>query len=283
MTIPSTSLRTGYAEVIGDPIAQSLSPVIHGFWLRALNIGADYRRTLVTRADFPDYLAKRRTDPDWRGCNVTMPLKLDAAALADDTDDLSMAARAANLLIPREGRVLAGNTDVTGVLAALPESLMPRGAEVCVIGTGGAARAVLAALRIRDVALVMISARDVHEGRVLLAEFGFDGCVHPLEDAHHIETAEVIINATPLGMVGQPQMPNGILENLRDPMPDAVVFDMVITPIETELLRAAKAQGLRTVRGVDMLVEQAAESFSLLFGAKPPRDRDAALLKELGA
>ena len=90
--------------------------MIHGFWLKALEIDADYRRTLVTRADFPDYLAKRRADPDWRGCNVTMPLKLDAVALADDATDRAVAAGAANLLLPREGKLVAANTDVGGAV-----------------------------------------------------------------------------------------------------------------------------------------------------------------------
>ena len=92
-------------------------PSIHGFWLEALKIDADYRRTLVTRADFPTYLAERRADPDWRGCNVTMPLKLDAVALADDATDRAVAAGAANLLLPREGKLIAANTDVGGVIA----------------------------------------------------------------------------------------------------------------------------------------------------------------------
>ena len=72
-----------YAEVIGDPIEQSLSPAIHNFWLEALGIGATYSRRRVARADLPAYLAERRTDENWRGANVTMPLKLDAVALAD--------------------------------------------------------------------------------------------------------------------------------------------------------------------------------------------------------
>ena len=145
---------TAYAEVIGDPIAQSQSPVIHGFWLKALKIDADYRRTLVTRADFPAYLAKRRADPDWRGCNVTMPLKLDAVALADDATDRAVAAGAANLLLPREGKLIAGNTDVGGVIAII-EQLRDAGAamgSVTVLGTGGAARAVLVALRFCKIA-----------------------------------------------------------------------------------------------------------------------------------
>ena len=272
-----------YAEVIGDPIVQSKSPAIHHFWLDALQMKGEYRATRVTRADFHAFLANRRTDPNWLGCNVTMPLKLDAIAVAGEADDLAMAARAANLLVCREGRLRACNTDIHGILAALPETLMPPGSEVCVLGTGGAARAVMAALRMRNVGLVLISARDVQQARSLLVEFGFGGSARALDDAQNIQTAEVIINATPLGMAGQAPMPLAILDHLSDPMPNAVVFDMVVTPAETELIRAAEAAGLRTVKGIAMLVEQAAESFELLFGKKPPRDRDADLFAMLRA
>ena len=95
-TPPSASLRTGYAEVIGDPVEHSLSPQIHGFWLHCLGIEGRYGRRQVTRAELPDYIGEKRRDPDWRGTNVTMPLKLDAVALADGAADWAVAAGAAN-------------------------------------------------------------------------------------------------------------------------------------------------------------------------------------------
>ena len=107
-----------YAEVIGDPIVQSLSPTIHSFWLEALGIDATYGRRQVSRAELPAYLEERRADPDWRGSNVTMPLKLDAAALADEVTDRAVAAGAANVLMMRDGRLAAANTDV-GAIAIL--------------------------------------------------------------------------------------------------------------------------------------------------------------------
>ena len=106
----------GFAEVIGDPIVQSKSPAIHNFWLNKLGLPGDYKATQVTRAELSEFIAGRRQDPNWRGCNVTMPLKLDAILLADETSDRAVAAGAANLLIHKDGRLLAGNTDVAGVL-----------------------------------------------------------------------------------------------------------------------------------------------------------------------
>jgi shikimate dehydrogenase len=267
---------TAYAEVIGDPIAQSRSPVIYDFWLKSHKIDADYRRTQVTRAEFPDYLAKRRADPDWRGCNVTMPLKLDAVALADDATDRAVAAGAANLLVPRKGKLVAANTDVGGVIAIV-EHLQKAGAamrSVTVLGTGGAARAVLVALRFCKIPSVIIEARDMGEARKLAVEFGID---EPRPFDAPIET-DGLINATPLGMPGRPDVCCEL-----DKMPrDGWVFDLV-TLADTPLIERARARSLRVANGLAMLVEQAAESFPLLFNAKPPRDRDAALFKALGA
>jgi shikimate dehydrogenase len=268
---------TMYAEVIGDPIAQSQSPVIHGFWLEALKIDADYRRTLVTRADFPDYLAKRRADPDWRGCNVTMPLKLAAVDFADDATDRAVAAGAANLLVPREGRLVAANTDVGGAIDVV-QRLREAGAameSVTVLGTGGAARAVLVALRFSEIPKVTIQARDMAEARKLSVEFRLSEAPR-LFDAPI--TTDGLINATPLGMPGRAD-----LCCVLDEMPPAGwVFDLV-TLADTGLIERARERGLRVANGLAMLVEQAAESFPLLFDAEPPRDLDAALLRELGA
>ena len=268
---------TIYAEVIGDPIAHSQSPVIHGFWLKALKIDANYRRTLVTRADFPDYLAKRRADPDWRGCNVTMPLKLDAVALADDATDRAVAAGAANLLVPREGKVIASNTDVGGAIAVV-QRLREAGAamgSVTVLGTGGAARAILVALRFCKVGKVIIEARDMAEARKLTVEFGL-GEAPQLFDTP--VTTDGLINATPLGTPYRADPCCGL-----DAMPrNGWVFDLV-TLADTPLTERARARGLHVANGLSMLVEQAAESFPLLFDAEVPRKLDAALLKVLGA
>lgn len=268
---------TAYAEVIGDPIAHSQSPLVHGFWLKALKIDADYRRTVVTRADFPDYLAKRRADKDWSGCNVTMPLKLDAVALADDATDRAVAAGAANLLLPREGKLVAANTDVGGVISII-QRLQNDGAamgSVTVLGSGGAARAVLVGLRFCKIQKVIIEARDMGEARKLAVEFGLG------EEPRLFDTpvdTDGLINATPLGMPGRPDLCCAL-----DAMPrHGWVFDLV-TLADTPLIERARARGLHVANGLAMLVEQAAESFPLLFDAKPPRDQDAALFKALGA
>ncbi len=265
-----------YAEVIGDPVEHSLSPVIHGFWLEALAIDAEYGRRQVSRADLPDYLLERRADLDWRGANVTMPLKLDAVALADESTDRAVAAGAANVLMMREGRLVAANTDVGAIailLAKLGEAKARMGS-VTLLGNGGAARAALVALKLVGISAVRVQARDLAEARKLAVAFGLDVGPAPL-------TAPIVsdglINATPLGMTGRDCL-NCDLSHLPE---GGWVFDMVYDPADTPLVEAARLRGLAVVTGLDMLVEQAASSFKLLFGADPPRDRDAELWQKL--
>ena len=265
-----------YAEVIGDPIEQSRSPLIHGFWLEALGIDADYRRHKVTRAQLADYLAERRGDPVWRGANVTMPLKLDALALADDASDRAVAAGAANLLTLHEGKLVAANTDV-GAIALLVDRLRQRGAamgSVTLLGNGGAARAALVACKLVGISAVRIQARDMADAMKLAVEFGLEVEPAPITDTI---VSDGLINATPLGMPGRDCL-NCDLSRMPQ---NGWVFDMITDPPETLLIAAAKARGLAIVTGLEMLVEQAATSFKLLFDADPPRDRDAILWQKL--
>lgn len=265
-----------YAEVIGDPIEHSLSPTIHNFWLEALAIKASYGRKRVGRADLPTYLGEKQSDPDWRGSNVTMPLKLDAIAQADEASDRAVAAGAANVLMRRDGRLVAANTDV-GAIAILLTRLYEakaRMGSVTLLGNGGAARAALVALKLVGIAAVRIQARDLGQAMKLAVEFGLE--IEPAPFTAPIET-EGLINATPLGMPGIDCL-NCDLHRMHS---DGWVFDMVATPQGTPLLEAARKRGLKIADGMDMLVEQAAASFKLFFDAAAPRDRDPQLWQKL--
>jgi shikimate dehydrogenase len=265
-----------YAEVIGDPIEHSLSPLIHTFWLNALGIEASYGRRKVTRAELPAYLAGKRADPAWRGTNVTMPLKLDALTLADAVADWAVAAGAANVLLPREGKLVAANTDVSAIavlLSRLHEAKAQMGS-VTLLGNGGAARAALVALKLVGITMVRIQARDLSQATKLAVEFGLE--TEPVPFTLPI-VSDGLINATPLGMAGRECL-NCDLKRMPD---DGWVLDMVYDPVETPLIAAARQRGLRTVNGLNMLVEQAATSFKLLFEHDAPRDRDAELWQKL--
>ncbi len=161
-----------YAEVIGDPIAHSKSPLIHEFWLEKLGIEADYRATHVMADDLARFIAERRGDDAWRGCNVTIPHKIAMLDLVDDPGAVRESIGAMNTIVrDAEGRVFGTNTDAAGFYAPLAEVDLA-GAPVVVIGAGGAARAVLFALARAGVGPVTILNRSPLKGAALLARFG---------------------------------------------------------------------------------------------------------------
>lgn len=256
-----------YAEVIGDPISHSKSPTIHGFWLEALGIEADYRAQHVTPEGLGDYFASRRADPNWRGCNITIPHKQSALEFVEDRGDVRGTIGAINTVI-RDGDALVGtNTDAGGFYAPIA-GLDLAGRHALVIGAGGAARAILFALSKLGIGKVTIQNRNVLKGAALLSSLGIKGDAVPLGTS--IPPVDLLVNASALGMTGQPP-----LEIDLDPLPeDAVVYDIVYAPLETDLLAQAHDRELGTVDGLDMLIGQAALAFELFFGAEPPRDRD---------
>ena len=201
-----------------------------------------------------------------------MPLKLDAVALADGASDRAVAAGAANLLMMRDGRLTAANTDVGAIVTLLGKlhQAKARMGSVTLLGNGGAARAALVALKLVGVTNVRVQARDLSEARRLAVEFGLETGPAPFTEPI---VSDGLINATPLGMPGR----DCLNCDLQDMPAQGWVFDMAYGPSETPLIEAAKEAGLQMVDGLDMLVEQAAASFELFFGQKPPRDRDAEL------
>jgi shikimate dehydrogenase len=257
-----------YAEVIGDPIAHSRSPIIHRFWLGQLGIDADYRATRVVPDELAGYFEARRADPNWRGCNITVPHKEAALAHVPDPGGVRETIGAINTVFRDDQNGIAGtNTDAAGFWSPI-SALDLAGKRVAVVGAGGAARAILFALSRIDVGPVTILNRSPLKAAGLLALFGLKGNVLPLSGP--LPSASLLVNASTLGMAGQPA-----LELDLSPLPDdAVVYDIVYAPLQTPLLKAAEERGLGTIDGLEMLIGQAAPAFELFFGAEPPRDRD---------
>lgn len=257
-----------YAEVIGDPIAHSKSPIIHGFWLASLGIEADYRAFHVTASALPGYFADRMADPDWCGCNITIPHKITALDHVADPGGVRASIGAINLVTRDEhGAFFGTNTDAGGFYAPI-SGMDLTNAPVVVIGAGGAARAILFALSRLGVGRVTVLNRNVLKAAALLASFGLKGDALPL--GAPLPPAALLVNASALGMKGQPPLAIDL-----GPLPDdAVVYDIVYAPLETPLLAAARARDLDIVDGLDMLIGQAALAFEILFGVAPPRDRD---------
>ena len=268
-----------YAEVIGDPIRQSKSPAIHGYWLERLGLDGDYRATHVTTGGLADFIAARRQDPDWRGCNVTMPHKQAVIALLDRLDPLAARVGAVNTIVPEGGELVGYNTDVPGFLEPLrpllDQSHLFRMARV--LGTGGAARAIIAALAGEGLVLVL-AGRDPAKARALLDELDPTGDHHVTDLAHFAGPTDfafddragcfdLIVNATALGMTGHPPL----AFDLSHAPPGSVFYDIVTSPLDTAFLRAARERGFRTVDGLSMLIGQADHAFRRFFGALPPR------------
>ncbi len=259
-----------YAEVIGDPIAHSKSPLIHRFWLAKLGIDADYRATHVRPDTLGDFIAQRRDDADWRGCNVTIPHKIAVLDHIADPGGVRDSIGAANTVFRSEDGWAATNTDAAGFYAPIADVPL-EGAPVAVIGSGGAAMAVLFALSRANVGPVTLLARNALKGAGLLSRFGLRGDVKPLTAT--LPPVALLVNASSLGMIGQPALDL----DLAPLTADAIVYDLVYAPFETLLLAAADARGLATVDGLEMLIGQAALAFELFFRSAPPRDDDAEL------
>jgi len=257
-----------YAEVIGDPIAHSKSPLIHGFWLRQLGMDAEYRTAHVPPDALCAYIDSRRDDPLWRGCNVTIPHKLSVMEHVADPGDVRTSIGAMNTIARDDTGALFGtNTDAGGFYAPLGQSDFT-GANVAVIGAGGAARAVLFALSRMDVASVTIHARNALKAMGLLASFGLKGQVRGMDDP--LGEVDLLVNTSPLGMKGFDPLNVDL-----SPLPtSALVYDIVYAPLETALLKQARNLGLDTVDGLEMLIGQAALAFEIFFDVAPPRDHD---------
>ena len=260
-----------YAEVIGDPIAHSKSPVIHNFWLQELGIDAEYRKTRVAPADLAAYFLKRRADPDWLGCNITIPHKIAALDYVDDPGGVRERIGAINTVACETGGPLIGtNTDAGGFLQPLLERGW-KGSSAILAGTGGAAQAIGFALRSVGVTDLTIVARDAAKGRALLDRLAVDGRVQDFDAA--LPAADLLVNSTSLGMVGNPPW----APDLSALHPGAMVYDIVYAPLETPLLAAARARDLPCIDGLEMLIGQAALAFDIFFDAPAPREKDAEL------
>lgn len=266
MTSFQPGMGQAYAEVIGDPIKHSKSPLIHGFWLKKLGILGDYRTQHVLAEGLADYFETRRNDPNWRGCNITIPHKIAALDHVTDPGGIRSSIGAINTVFRDEkGELVGTNTDAAGFFAPISEDEWAH-RDAIVIGAGGAARAILFALAQADIGSVTILARSPLKAAALLSHFGLKGQVLKMDAP--LPPAELLVNSSPLGMTGQPP-----LEIDLSPLPEnAVVYDIVYSPLETQLLAQARNLGLDTVDGLDMLIGQAAFAFELLFGQAPPAD-----------
>jgi shikimate dehydrogenase len=256
------------AFVIGHPIAHSRSPLIHGQWLAEHRIDGSYEAIDVAPEALPGFFERLRSG-EFAGGNVTIPHKEAVFALCDSVDPLATTIGAVNTLVVRDGKVHGSNTDYLGFLGNLDASAPgwsdgPN--DAMIIGAGGAARAILVALRRRDGGKVHVLNRTLEKAQALVAEIdgpfeahGFDA--FPQLAAH----TGLVVNTSAIGMHGSrfDWLDFALLPKAT------LVTDIVYTPLVTPLLADAAAHGLRTVDGLGMLLHQAVPGFEAWFGVRP--------------
>ena len=258
--------RPPAACLIGWPAAHSRSPLIHHYWLRKLGIAGGYSIEAVPPEGFADFVT-RLSRRGFVGANVTIPHKERALALSKP-DARAKAVGAANTLWYKDGELRSTNTDVEGFINNLDASA-PGWHEIedaLVIGAGGSSRAVVFGLLDRGIAHVHLANRTFERAQALADQFGEK--VHPIAwsgIADLLPRAGLLVNTTSLGMYRQPALK---IDVARLPA-HAVVSDLVYVPLETALLAAAKARGLRIADGLGMLLHQAVGGFELWFGRRP--------------
>jgi shikimate dehydrogenase len=260
------------AGVIGNPIAHSLSPKLHGYWLNRYGLEGSYTALKVTE-DALEKTLRELPSQGFIGANVTIPHKVNVMQFADQITDRATLIGAANTLIFKDdGRIFADNTDGYGFMANLRQGAPdwdPKAGPAAIFGVGGAARAIIVALADAGVPEIIISNRTRPKAEALRDDFGARISVIDWVQADKmLEEANTVINTTSLGMVGAQDF-KVPLDNLRK---DAVVTDIVYNPLKTPFLVAAEKLGCTTVDGLGMLLHQGVPGFERWFGQRPEVD-----------
>ncbi len=255
------------AFVMGHPIAHSRSPMLHTYWLKKYDIEGTYQLMDVAPEGLADFFTTFDQE-GWIGGNVTVPNKMAVIPYLARIDDAAKAMGAVNTIWREGGVLVGGNTDSLGFVGNLDERVpgWDRTARRAVVmGAGGAARAAAYGLLTRGLSVALCN-RTVEKAEALAAHFGKGVSAHGRDElAALVRDCDVLVNATSLGMVGQPPLEI----DLASLKADAIVYDVVYVPLETALLKAAQSRGLKTVDGLGMLLHQAVYGFNHWFGRKP--------------
>lgn len=248
--------------VVGFPLKHSLSPVMHNAAFKKLKI--PYFYLSFELADITPAVAAMR-DLGFKGYSITLPHKVSVIKHLDSIDALSRKIVAVNTVVNSKGKLKGYNTDYFGAIAPLKKRLSLKGKKVVLLGAGGAARAIAAGLKGEN-ASCTITDRSLKKAKKLAKRFAFN-YTNISGLAQYLNDADVIINATPVGMkpnTGKSLVPGKLLK------PRQVVFDIVYSPLETKLLKSARKKGCRIIHGYEMLLMQGIKQFELFTGKKAP-------------
>lgn len=268
---------TAVAGVAGAPVRHSLSPIIHNAWIQAAGIDAVYVPFSPCGDDFTRFAEGLRGGVI-RGLNVTLPFKEAALSVSDEISERAERAGAVNLLVfDDDGRITGDNVDGLGLLGAFEAQVPgfdPKQGPVVIIGAGGAARGAAAAFVLAGAPDVRIVNRTLAKAEIVAGALGAPVHAYALDAAAAaFRDAAAVINATSAGL--SDEMPDLPLEATPA---GAIVMDMTYKPLETPFLAHARALQRRTVDGLEMLIRQAAPSFSAFFGRVPPAEIDVRAL-----
>jgi shikimate dehydrogenase len=257
------------AGVMGWPVAHSLSPRLHGFWLDHHGVDGAYIPIPVSPDDI-DTVIKTLPKLGFRGANVTVPHKIAAFNAADQLSPAAQAIGAVNTLVCREdGSIFGDNTDGYGFIANLKAGAPTWNASASpalVLGAGGAARAVVWSLLDAGVPKVTLTNRTQEKAEIIANDMSGDVTVIPWKEREDaVQGAGLIVNTTTLGMTGKPALELNITNAAATP----VVTDIVYVPLQTPLLRDAAAVGCQVVDGLGMLLHQGVPGFEAWFGVRP--------------
>jgi shikimate dehydrogenase len=266
MSMSAAEKKPRAACLIGWPAAHSRSPLIHHFWLRHLGIEGGYTIESVPPEDVAEFIT-HLSHHGFVGANVTIPHK-ERALLLSVPDARARAVGAANTLWYEGDTLFSTNTDIEGFLNNLDASApgWDAATDALVLGAGGASRAVVSGLIERGIARVHLANRTAGRAQALADQFGPQIIPVPWATIGDVlPGAGLLVNTTSLGMKGQPplEIELGLLP------PQAVVADLVYVPLQTPLLAAARARGLKIADGLGMLLHQAVRGFELWFGQRP--------------
>lgn len=255
------------AFVTGWPVSHSLSPALHSYWLRHHGLAGSYELQPVRPEEFADFL---RSFPKkgFIGGNVTIPHKEAAYAGLDDLDRTAKALGAVNTLWLEGDRIIGGNTDAYGFACNLDDRVPEwrNGKNAIILGAGGASRAVIHAVESAGYKSIHILNRTKERAQNLAKQFGEPCAAHPLDSFEKLAgEADLLVNATSLGMGHNDTLPIS-LNSLHS---GTIVTDIIYTPLETAMLRAARERGLPTADGLGMLLHQAVPGFEKWFGHRP--------------
>lgn len=267
--------------LIGTPIKQSLSPTIHTTAFESLGMIGSYELLETEQEDLIERLKQLKTE-GYLGFNVTIPLKIPVTLFLQQVDDIANLAGAVNTVKISEDKYLYGyNTDVYGFVEGIPAAMRAelKGKNATIFGTGGVSRAVVIGLSQIGVKEVTFYSTDILKAKEIcyflsqkFPMMKFDAKNYSINT--DLSDSALIINTTPLGTYGKFCGVSPVDDELMDTLnPQAIVYDLVYNPRETEFLKQARKRNLRTVEGIDMLIHQGVKAFEIWTGQKPPVDK----------